>query len=1016
MIYSSNHLEKLCQIMADNIGQPGSDVFGKEFIVTPTAGMNAWLKTELAQRNSIFANFEFMNQDGLLSAVSRVISGDRTQNNTDIIRYKIFTLLDSADFKTEFSEVSDYYEGSELRRIQLAGRIADLFDQYQLYRPEMINDWDEGNLSSDSPLSEKWQMWLWVKLNIESRATKRDKVISELKVKRELIKKAFPRISMFGITIVTKFHLEFISELTKYTDVDIYLCLPTDQKKFRNELLISFGSKASELADMVVEKFGELNYIKEMNAGAGTLAAIQNEILINADDLKFEDDGSVQINSCYTPVREVECLYNYLLDLFEKDRKENKGKGSIKPADILVIATDINIYAPFIKAVFNYAPVKIPFQISGAATNSEDSILSALEQILNFTEDDLTSEKVISLLEQNRVKHKYGIRDCNYLRSVIRKANIRFGRINRAEDDTLYVSWKYGLEKILLGYAMLAEENEEYKSEENITLLPFKDAEASGSYDVFRLKAFVEKLESLIDEQKKERTPAEWKLFLFGEVIENMIYRDDSDKEDRAELSSIYRTLSFIDNLGFDEKVPFEVFMEELSSRLFSDSKDMKLNTGRVTVSSPIPVRGIPFKIICFLGLNNGVFPGNDNFMGFDLLGEEYKKGDRSKKETDKYLFLDTILAARDKLYLSFIGQSAKDNTEIPPSIVLDIFIDYLNSERAVIRHPLHGFSSRYHFDDNRLFTYLYGQNNEGYTFKEKQENEVSEVYVKSLVDFFQAPVDWYFKTVLDINYDDTDNTISETELFELDNLQKWIIKKELLKHGEDETEAFIIRGKKEGFLPLKSAAVNEIENIKKDIELIKPVFQKLVGSRQEKKIVVNTVLDTIKISGTIDGIYDDELIMISLSKYPLKYKIEAYVISLLLFAEGKIKSAKFLDIEGNLSSIPADAGSAKSALKALLEYYMEGTKTPLLFTIRAAEKAAETEAEKASSAYKKVKTESEQILESFMDEIFPNERTNYPANRYLQILFRENKFENFGEKEVETIKDLSSKLKLNQF
>jgi exodeoxyribonuclease V gamma subunit len=170
---------------------------------------------------------------------------------------------------------------------------------------------------------------------------------------------------------------------------------------------------------------------------------------------------------------------------------------------------------------------------------------------------------------------------------------------------------------------------------------------------------------------------AEWKMFLIEEVVDKMVYHNDFNKDDRAELTSVYRALSFIGSLEFEEKVPFAVFLDELNTKLFTESGEMKLNTGNVTVSAPVPARGIPFKVICFLGLDNDVFPRKDRFMGFDLLGEKYLMGDRNKKETDKYLFLDTILSAREKLYLSYTGQNVKDNTVIPPSIAVDTFLEY---------------------------------------------------------------------------------------------------------------------------------------------------------------------------------------------------------------------------------------------------------------------------------------------------------------------------------------------------
>jgi exodeoxyribonuclease V gamma subunit len=1005
MIYSSNHLEYLCQRLAGKLGQRNGSIFGREIIITQSAGMTAWLKTGLANRIGIIANTGFMNQDALLNEIYLFLSGVKPKNNKDFIKYKVYILLGGEDFKGDFPGVAGYYSGSELRRVQLAGRIADLFDQYQLYRPEMIRLWEEDKLTNEAPEAEKWQQWLWKRVMVESRATVRDNLIKAMQGNGDRIRNKFPAISLFGITIFTEFHLKFFKELSKYTQVDFYLCLPTDKKPYQNELLLSFGFKAEELVEMVEDNLGKFEYTKQKNAGNTSLAGIQDQILNNSENLNFTDDGSVQINSCYTPVREVECLYNYLLDLFDKDR-------SLKPGDVLVMTTDINKYSPFVKAVFKNAPVNIPLRVSGAANNSEDSMVSAIEQILRFTEDDLTSEKVVSLLEQKRIKQRFRVSDCDYIRSVVRKANIRFGRENRAEDDTRYVSWNYGLQKILLGYAMLTDE--EYRLSDDLTLFPYKDAEASESHDLFRLKAFVERLGSVIDEESTLRTMAEWKKFLFEEVVEKMVYHDDFDKDDRAELSAVYRSLSFIDSLEFGEKVPFEVFLDELDSKLFTESGEMHLNTGNVTVSAPVPVRGIPFRVICFLGLGNDVFPRKDKFMGFDLLGEAYLEGDRNKKETDKYLFLDTILSARKKLYLSYIGQNVKDNTEFPPSIIVDTFYDYLDAKTILQKHPMHGFSSVYNNpDDPRMFTYLYGGAASGFTVMKKVEKEIREAQIKSLIDFFQAPVEWYFKYILSINYDDQDDILDETEIFELDNLQKWIIRKKLLGLKEEELELYLEKGKKEGILPLKTAAIVSVESIKKEIEYILPAYRRLTGEREEHSVVIDTEIDNIRVTGTIDGIFDKEFVAYSVSKHPLKYKIEAYIKALLLFEAGEIDSAKFVDREGVITGIPAGPGTAKADLEELIRYYKAGSVSPVLFTISAAEKAL--------ALYKNDSGDEDggkkqKILEIFEKEASPEDNSRMPENPYLQVLFRENRFDDFGEKEIETIIDFAGKLKLLTF
>jgi len=682
-LYISNQMETLCGKLAANLNPESGSIFNKTMIITQGGGMNNWLTGKMTETNGIFAHYEFQNQDGFLGQVYELLTGEKLRSNRDAIKFGVYRLLETDDFKNKFQSVADYYEGNDLRRIQLSEKIADLFDQYQLYRSEMIRKWESGQTDTDKPDSENWQMWLWQQLGIPSKATLRDKIYDKLESveNRELLKNTFPAIHLFGISIYTSFHLEFYKRLSEYIPVHFYLCLPSEEKDQKNSLLESFGTKAKELLEQFAGMKTELKDFPVTDNNT-LLGRLQNSIVNNKELTEKGPDDSIQVTSHFTPVREVEALYNYLLDLFEND-------GALKPRDVLVITPDINKYEPFIRAVFRNAPVKLPHRISGAVKTTGDSITASLELISNMSEEDLTAENVVGLLEQNRIGKAYRIEDTSYIRGVINKAGIRFGRKNSLNDDTHFVSWKYGLEKIILGYAMLTEDafdvSHRLEDEEKelldgrLTNYPYRDAEASASHDLLRLKAFVDDLQSLFDEQKTPRTLAEWKLLFLESVMGKMVWSNDFDKKDREERAEIYRALGFterLDEAAAAEKVPWQVFLNELKKRLFTESREHELNTGSITFTSAIPAKGLPHKVIAFIGLDNGVFPRQDHHLGFDLMGNDYQPGDRSKKEADKSLFLDTLMSARQKLYLSYIGQSVNDNTEIPPSIVLDTLMD----------------------------------------------------------------------------------------------------------------------------------------------------------------------------------------------------------------------------------------------------------------------------------------------------------------------------------------------------
>lgn len=989
-IYSSNSLEKLCQTLAHHLQEPPADVFAREVIITQSAGMASWLKTSLTGHNGILANFSFQNQDGFLSEVYQLLFGERPKNNSDLLKYRLFDLLGDSGFAGEFPDVAAYFEGNMQRKFQLAGKITDLFDQYQLYRPEMVAGWSEGTLATPNQ-SEAWQQWLWQRLDIDSRSDIRERLFQKMDEEQALLRSMFPSVSLFGITVFTSFHHGFFRKLAEITRVDFYICLPTHQPTYQNDLLQAFGTKAAELAQL----FDLSGYLPVENNGGTSLARLQNQILNNETSFTGEVDASIQVNACYTPAREAEVLYNYLLGLLDKDR-------SLTPADILVLATDIDKYAPFVKAVFNNAPVKIPIQVSGASATSDDTIVSAVEMILRHGEEDMTSEKVVSLLEQKRIRQRFGIEDSTYIRSVVRKANIRFGMENRKGDDTVYVGWKYGLDKILLGYAMLTDE--EFAIDDDLALYPFRDTEASASHDLFRLRHFVEILHATIEAQREERTLAEWKDWLFAEVIDRMVYRDDFSKDDRSELSSVYRSLAFTDRIEYDQKIPFAVFQDELQKRLFSKSRETRLNTGRVTVSPPVPVRGLPFRVICFLGLDNGVFPRHDRFQGFDLLGEEYRAGDRSKKEADKYLFLDTLMAAREKLFLSYIGISAKDNTAIPPSIVVDTLLQYLGQPDLAVKHPLHGYSPRYQPGNERLFTFLYGGESDEFKATANRPEPMDSVSAYSFVKFFENPVAWYFNNILGIRYEETDDTLPETELITPDSLQKWQVKKDLaVIDGQYNLETYKEKCIKEGLLPLKSLGDLTFRQYNEEIAGIREVLRKLAEGTPERSVAIDLDVDGMRIAGPIPRVFGRAYIATALSRSPEKEWTRAFLHSLLLFAAGSIDRATMVRSDGTVQDLayfsPRDA---KERITGLLSFFRRGMDLPLKFSLTAACPPAKTP------------FNAEWVMKAFKQQAAGND-FGLPPDPYMQVLMREGYFDVVTEDDLTDIRTLAGLLYLNE-
>jgi len=975
-VYYSNHLEDLVRELRKTVSTPLSadEIFRKDSIITQTAGMSQWLSSEIARKenNGIFANFKLLNQDGFLHELYELITGVKAQTNQETCKWMIFELLGSEEFKQheDFITVTEYYDGDDLKRIQLASRLADLFDQYQIYRENIIRNWNADTSSGNEIIAEKWQKWLWRKLiangNFHPKEMIRDAILTAINDKdmASRIKSSYPVVNFFGNAIYTGYHLGIYEELASRANIVInhFVVLPvkerTEMGNYRNGLLQSFGKKYSELSDMLGD--GQSVRIDDKQSSKTLLGTIQDNIYNNLPalpEVRVDDDlitdGTLQINSAYTESREVEILYNYLVDLI------NRNDG-LKPQDILVLASDINLYAPYIKAVFSNAEYKIPYQISGASAGQRESIISAVIKILEFEEDDFTSENVIGLLESRSISKRYGIESTSDIRAIIKKANIRFGLEGRKEDDTRYVSWSYGLKKLVFGYGMLTEDSYQAAGEDE-SVYPFVDIEGKQGQEILRLKAFVEDLWRVIKMKNIKRTLSSWRRFIAEDLLDRMILGENEDKADIAFLFRQLNTQSEAENL-MKEEIDFRVFYYGFKMAVSNEPGEFAFNSGKVTFSSLIPARGIPCKVIGFIGLNDELFPRRDIFVSYDLIPLETLPGDRSKKENDKLLFLDAILSAREYLYLSYKGRSSKDNSDLPPSIVLDELLDYLENlaqnpsvvrERLLVQHPLHGFSSLYQPDEKRLFSYLYGTITDGNEKKflkqiSNTENDIksdiTEIKLADLINFYKSPIKWFYQKSLGLSFEETEDHLDENERFDLNNLELWELKNDLLKIDIENKELIDrIRDKyvKNGDLPLKAFSEIEMTRILDKVEPVKDQKELLVSGRKSNNLgSILKVNDEISITGSVSEIYGNDLIAHSFSKDPLKYKIEVWIKYLFLQATGTELTVRFISHDGSAETFSqtVSRGEAVNNLEKLADYFKRGTSEMILFTPRSAE------------------------------------------------------------------------------
>ncbi len=766
-VFTSNRLEvlvqKLAWVLAD---QRLKSPLDREIIVVQSKGMERWVSMELARYHGICANAEFpFPKKFVTERFQKVIEKlpELSPFDPKVMAWRIMKLLPVLIRKPGFGNLRLYLEGTDInfRCFQLAMRLANIYDRYLIFRPERIFKWEKGE-------EDHWQAMLWRALDTgegSHPATLRRHFFKalETELRYQTPHLQFPeRVSIFGISDLPKFHMEVFDAISWFTQVNLFLMNPCQeywsdilsnreikratarqpphpsslnpqpgtsgrsgglnpQSSFftsshlhleqGNSLLASMGTLGRDFFELIHEFGAEDEPDFEDPGEESLLHSLQSDILhlrergneSGGKAIISKDDRSVQIHSCHSPMREIEVLHDRLLELFETDP-------TLSPSDILVMAPTIEDYSPYIQAVFDLPkddPRRIPFSIADRSIRTESRLVDTFMQILDFTNSRFGAAQVVSILEYPPVCRRFDLSEAELerIRRWIRDTRIRWG-INadiRAEMGLPGLpenTWDAGLDRLLLGYALPGGD----QMFEDI--LPYDFIEGTEAATLGKFVEFERRLFSCVQSLEHSRALSEWSDTLMKMLSELFMPDEDIEIEAqniRSRLNELHQMQTTAD---FHEKIGINIIKNFLND-YFKEPSRFGFITGGVTFCAMLPMRSIPFKVIGLVGMNSDAYPRQSRPLGFDLMAKHPKRGDPSGRNDDRYLFLESLLSAREKLYISHMGQSIKDNSLIQPSVLVSELMDTIEkgfeipgqeslTDHLVTKHRLQAFSLEY--------------------------------------------------------------------------------------------------------------------------------------------------------------------------------------------------------------------------------------------------------------------------------------------------------------------------------
>ncbi|UPG91494.1 exodeoxyribonuclease V subunit gamma [Luteibacter aegosomaticola] len=1080
MVLHGNRLEDLRDILVGWLRHAPLRPLEDERILVQSNGIAQWFRLALARAESdgglgiaASVNVELPGRflwDAYRAVLGREAVPPESPFDKSRLIWRLMRLLPALAREPIFEPLAAFLgDGGDARKChQLAERLADLYDGYQVYRADWLDDWAAGRdvmrdaRGGQATMLEvdRWQAALWQRLlddvgSAEAdghRAAVHARFLEAAASATERPRALARRIVVFGMSSLPRQTIEALSALSRWSQVVLVVLNPCrhywadivddrellraerrrqqakpgvpsmpdegDLHLYANPLLAAWGKQGRDYIRMLDEFDHPETYRKRFTAwderidffeeptAATLLGQVQGAIL-DLDPLPSTpaaisaDDQSIAFHVAHGPQREVEILHDQLLARFEASARTGD---PMLPRDVIVMVPDIDTYAPHIDAVFGRVsrddPRYVPYSIADRASRGTVPMVMALDMLMGMTESRFGAGDMADLLDVPALRQRFGLGDDDLplLHRWVEGAGIRWG-LDAEQRASLGLpaleqnTWLFGLRRMLLGYAV--GQGEAWGDIEPYGEVGGLDAELVGP-----LADLVERLGGHWRDMAVPASAAVW-----GERLRALL-RDFFDTSDPDDAMRAQRLLDALEGweracaeAAFDEPVPVDVVREAWLGQIDDGGLSKRFLAGAVSFGTLMPMRAIPFRLVCLLGMNDGDYPRARPPMDFDLMARAgaWRPGDRSRREDDRYLFLEAVLSARDALHIGWVGRSARDNAERAPSVLVGQLRDYLSAawrdeggasllHRLTVEHPLQPFSREYfRAGDARLFTYANewrhvhdgGVETAGDALPAWSADRP--IGLATLRRFLRHPVREFFQARLGVRFEVPEAASDALEPFALDGLDRFAMTDTVLRAAlrEDRPAGMAMaeataRLQRSGMLPMGGFAAPVRRELEEGASL---VYGRYIAERRRwpveaGKFEVRVPCDGVVIEDWLAGLRANEsgalaALLVSPTGvldndgHPLVHRVVMpWVDHLVAQVAGHAVETRYIGPDGTIVMAPMDADDAHRALTTLVRAWCEGMGSPLPVAMKTAlawisaedEEAAEAAARRAYS------------------------------------------------------------------
>ncbi|MEA2826785.1 MAG: exodeoxyribonuclease gamma subunit [Actinomycetota bacterium] len=708
-------------------------------------------------------------------------------------------------------------------------------------------------------------------------------------------------------------------------------------------------------------------------------------------------DRSVQVHACHGRVRQVEVLRDAILHLLVDDP-------SLEPRDVIVMCPDIEAFAPLIHATFGAGdtdadpdtdtdtdvpagaarPPDLRVRLADRSLRQTNAVLGAVSNLLVLADARVTASQVLDFAGRDPVRRRFRLDDDDLARieEWVAATGIRWGfdgphrapfKLEAVEENT----WRTGLDRVLVGVAM-ADEDQRLVGH----TLPLDDVESSSIELVGRAAELVDRLQSAVRNLTGPMTVAAW-ADAIAIATDSLTVSSENDVWQRTQLQGLLDDVvaeATVDGVPSDAQLQLSEVRSLFADRLRGQPTRANFRTGHLTICTLVPMRSVPHRVVCLLGLDDGAFPRRTERDGDDLVLADPHVGDRDSSSEDRQLLLDALLAATDRLVITYAGRDERTNAERPPAVPVGELLDVVDRtvridgptaaatparERIVVHHPLQPFDGR-NFMPGRLVPTrpwsfdavtldgaraLAGERTEPTPFLAAAlpppAASADLVELDLLVKFVQHPVKAFLRQRLGISVGDWSEDIGDAIPVEVDALEQWgvgdrILEARLAGAGMD---ACLAAERARGLLPPGALSVQVLARISAIVEGLLAATAAIVPAGEPDSVEVSVRLDDGRLLvGTVPGVIGTVSRNVTYSRVAPKHRLTAWARYLALVASepdagfevvtvGRLRSKGKSGRAVTVARLPPsalDGATARRHLHDLVALYERGLCGPL--------------------------------------------------------------------------------------